>query len=87
MISTIVDDHIQLPLFIHCTSGKDRTGVITATILKSFGITDELIVQEYLLSEGVSDPKHIQLAIDGLDDVHQYLSKGLSHKLIQTFSG
>jgi protein-tyrosine phosphatase len=38
------------PLVIHCTAGKDRTGFAAALILKSLGVSDELIVEDYLLT-------------------------------------
>lgn len=36
---------------IHCTAGKDRTGVIVALILQLVGVGDEVIAQEYALTE------------------------------------
>jgi protein tyrosine phosphatase len=39
------------PLIIHCTAGKDRTGVICALVLSLCGVDDEIIAQEYSLTE------------------------------------
>jgi protein tyrosine/serine phosphatase len=41
----------QKPLILHCTAGKDRTGVICALILSLCGVDDEVIAQEYNLTE------------------------------------
>jgi protein-tyrosine phosphatase len=38
------------PLVIHCTAGKDRTGFACALILKSLGVADDLVVEDYLLT-------------------------------------
>ena len=38
------------PLLIHCTVGKDRTGVITALILLLAGVDQEVIAEEYALT-------------------------------------
>jgi protein-tyrosine phosphatase len=38
------------PLVVHCTAGKDRTGVAVALILLSLGVSRELVMQDYLLS-------------------------------------
>jgi len=45
-------DH--LPIVIHCTAGKDRTGVSTAFLLSVLGVDRTLIEVDYLLgSTGV----------------------------------
>jgi protein-tyrosine phosphatase len=38
------------PLVIHCTAGKDRTGFACALILHALGVPDDLIAQDYLLT-------------------------------------
>jgi protein-tyrosine phosphatase len=38
------------PLVIHCTAGKDRTGFAAALILKALGVADDVIVEDYLLT-------------------------------------
>ena len=39
------------PLIIHCTAGKDRTGVICALVLSLCGVDDAVIAEEYSLTE------------------------------------
>lgn len=41
----------ETPMLIHCTAGKDRTGVLVALLLRLLGASDEAILQDYLLSE------------------------------------
>ena len=41
----------NLPLVFHCAAGKDRTGVAAALILGLLGVSDEQIVQDYLLTQ------------------------------------
>jgi hypothetical protein len=38
-------------MVIHCTAGKDRTGVVCALILRLAGVKDEHIAEEYSLTE------------------------------------
>ena len=40
----------RAPLVIHCTAGKDRTGFACALILHTLGVPDEVISQDYLLT-------------------------------------
>ena len=39
-----------LPALIHCTYGKDRTGVAVAIVLTSLGVPREEVMEDYLLS-------------------------------------
>ncbi len=39
-----------LPLLVHCTSGKDRTGFAVATILMALGVPRATILEDYLLT-------------------------------------
>jgi protein-tyrosine phosphatase len=40
----------RAPLVIHCTAGKDRTGFACALILHALGVPDEIIHDDYLLT-------------------------------------
>jgi protein-tyrosine phosphatase len=46
-------DHLlqsETPLVMHCTAGKDRTGVAAALILLALGVPRDLVLQDYLLT-------------------------------------
>jgi protein-tyrosine phosphatase len=45
-----------LPALVHCSAGKDRTGVVIALILAALGVPDELIAADYALSGLYLDP-------------------------------
>ena len=32
----------------HCTAGKDRTGIVSMALLKSYGVSDEEIIKDYM---------------------------------------
>ncbi|MFT3854673.1 MAG: tyrosine-protein phosphatase [Ilumatobacteraceae bacterium] len=46
-----------LPAIIHCTAGKDRTGIVVAFLLALLGVDDEVIAADYAVSENLlGDP-------------------------------
>jgi len=40
----------RVTTLFHCTAGKDRTGVVSMALLKSYGVGDEEIIRDYLRS-------------------------------------
>lgn len=45
----------DLPLVIHCTAGKDRTGLAIALLLLALGVPEETVVADYTLSNYAFD--------------------------------
>lgn len=43
-------DSENLPAVVHCTAGKDRTGVAAALLLTLLGVPEETVVADYALS-------------------------------------
>ena len=43
------------PALVHCSAGKDRTGIVIALILAVLGVPDEVITADYGLSGGYLD--------------------------------
>lgn len=50
-----------LPLLVHCTAGKDRTGIVVALVLGMLDVPYETIVNDYMLSERRVAPLLAQL--------------------------
>lgn len=48
LFSHLLED--RAPLVIHCTAGKDRTGFACALILHTLGVPDDVIAEDYLLT-------------------------------------
>ena len=46
----ILADEENLPVLLHCTAGKDRTGVSTAFLLSILGVSRDIIEADYLLT-------------------------------------
>jgi protein-tyrosine phosphatase len=47
----LLADPVSYPAAIYCAAGKDRTGVVSALLLSSLGVSDEQIVADYALTE------------------------------------
>jgi protein-tyrosine phosphatase len=72
VLRAIADDATRLPVLVHCVSGKDRTGVVVASVLSVLGAPREAIVAEYLLSEGEVRSEWIERALDGIGNADRY---------------
>jgi protein-tyrosine phosphatase len=48
LFAHLLDD--RAPLVIHCTAGKDRTGFACALVLHALGVPDDVIGEDYLLT-------------------------------------
>ena len=54
IIHELLEGHA--PLLLHCTAGKDRSGVASALILAALGVSRETIVQDYVLTDQLLKP-------------------------------
>jgi len=44
------------PCIIHCSAGKDRTGMACALILTALGVPREIVVEDYVLTQSLRRP-------------------------------
>lgn len=53
-----------LPALVHCTAGKDRTGLLTALVLDVLGVEEKAIVADYMESDAMlkADPGDVVYA-------------------------
>ncbi|PGH05048.1 hypothetical protein GX51_03145 [Blastomyces parvus] len=51
-----IRDFPDQPFFFHCTAGKDRTGVLSALILRLAGYAPDTIVHDYVLTRAGFEP-------------------------------
>ncbi|WP_367924218.1 tyrosine-protein phosphatase [uncultured Ruthenibacterium sp.] len=42
--------HKRVPVYFHCSAGKDRTGIGAALILLALGVDRETVIQDYLIT-------------------------------------
>lgn len=52
-MNTILDTILNATsnVMYFCTAGKDRTGVVSALLLKKLGVKEELIIEDYMMSK------------------------------------
>lgn len=75
ILSQFESDEFRYPVFIHCLSGKDRTGIVVATILLILDIDIETIKEEYLLSDGEVKKELIEMSLNGIKDIETYFNR------------
>jgi len=44
---------VDFPIMFHCRGGKDRTGVVVACLLTVLGFPEDLVIDEFMLSQEV----------------------------------
>jgi protein-tyrosine phosphatase len=69
-----------LPALVHCTAGKDRTGLLIALVLTVLGVEESVIVEDYMRSNvelGLGDADVNSAAYTTI--VPEYLTATLAH--------
>lgn len=67
-LAALAAPETEWPVYVHCTSGRDRTGVVIAALLTALGVPHDCIVGEFLFSDG-ADESRIREALPGLRSV------------------
>ncbi len=75
IVKTFEDPTLEYPVFVHCLSGKDRTGIVIAALFKIAEIPMEWIVEEYLWSEGEVKEERIAMAMAGMQNLKTYFNR------------
>ena len=71
----------NLPILLHCTAGKDRTGVSTAFLLSVLGVSRDVIEADYLLTN-----LDIERQADFIESTVGY-PKGYNRKKLASIAG
>jgi hypothetical protein len=58
------------PVLVHCAAGKDRTGIVTAVLLRAAGVTREAIVADYLATGSTARRRRERVAAFGIELQH-----------------
>jgi len=80
-IFDVMADADQHPLLIHCTAGKDRTGVTTALLLSILGVDRDVIEADYVLTNRDCE-RHVKFIVQ-----NQGLPLGMSRETLLHVAG
>jgi|GEM_PF-6151110 len=86
----LLGDEATYPAYVHCTWGRDRTGVFSAVVLLALGASRQAILQEYLLSQATvgAYPDSLVAVLDEIDrqgGIEAYLTgQGISAEQLAT---
>lgn len=56
----VLADESRLPALVHCSAGKDRTGLLIALVLEVLGVDRAITVEDYALT-GILRPNRVQV--------------------------
>ena len=77
----VLADASNYPVLVHCTQGKDRTGLVVQLVLFLLGVPLEAINQDYLMTDGELDSEREERLKEirsiGLDDSFAYCDKDM----------
>lgn len=62
IIKTVAASMDEGCVLVHCQGGKDRTGIIIALLLSLAGVSREVILEDYALSEAMLEHLYVQWA-------------------------
>eukprot|EP00746_Dinoflagellata_sp_MGD_P165028 gnl/MRDRNA2_/MRDRNA2_94063_c0_seq1.p1 gnl/MRDRNA2_/MRDRNA2_94063_c0~~gnl/MRDRNA2_/MRDRNA2_94063_c0_seq1.p1 ORF type:complete len:487 (+),score=106.06 gnl/MRDRNA2_/MRDRNA2_94063_c0_seq1:84-1544(+) len=81
----VFEEPLAFPVLIHCRAGRDRTGVVIATLLLVLGVPKDTIVQEFLLSSDAKE-ENIRLTLQGIaasGGIEQYVKNEVDLNLVR----
>lgn len=80
--NTDVDDAATYPVLIHCTQGKDRTGLLILLLLCLAGVHQDLITGDYVKSEAELlvefEERMEEIRVLGLDEEYTKCPSGFA---------
>ena len=82
----MADTSRGLPLLYHCSSGRDRTGWMTAIMLTALGVPHAAVLEDYLLSNHVYQARYFRLGND-LAQTGMMREPGLLRPLLELNAG
>ncbi|MBW2244203.1 MAG: tyrosine-protein phosphatase [Deltaproteobacteria bacterium] len=53
----------SLPALVHCTGGKDRAGMASALILRTLGVPEEVVFEDFLLTNHYTEQRIEQILL------------------------
>jgi protein-tyrosine phosphatase len=72
------------PLVVHCTAGKDRTGVASAVILLALGVNKEDVFHDYLLTNQFKNSTEFESSISQMTE--RMLGRPLPHAAVRALT-
>ena len=83
----VLTDESAYPIMVHCTQGKDRTGLIVLLVLLLCGVTQDAMSQDYVMTEKELEPENEERLKEikkvGLDESFAGCPEGFVEKIMQ----
>ena len=83
--------HGDLPTLTHCTGGADRTGIFSAVLLATLGVSRNTIIQDYLLTRqnflGATDTQRTAADVQRMLGLDRTPDAAFMHKMFAGLDG
>jgi len=87
----VLADQTAYPLLVHCTQGKDRTGLVVVLVLMLCGVGEEAVRVDYLRSQkelkGEREAKLVEIRSIGLPDEFADCPEDWVEKVVEHVNG
>jgi protein-tyrosine phosphatase len=84
-VLTASEKTAPLPIIVHCTAGKDRTGFVVAMLLYALGATPDVVLRDYLRSADCCDLERLAPQVSAI--LGRMLGKLPDRETIDTING
>jgi protein-tyrosine phosphatase len=80
-----ITENGHLPLILHCSAGKDRTGVLSAILLLALGVPRDTVIADYMKTNEYRDVEKLKAKV--MELMEEILGSSPAPEMIELMAG